>query len=253
MRPRRRRTGGRRWRRAAPRAARGPLPPRAGRRRAWGTRPGTTSPTAARPASLVLTTTGTPVRRSNARRTPATRGSSRSSTVWMRAVPSTCTTAGMRSTHSGRTRWTNSMYGLGWTPSKISGARSREHHRRHRAELLASLDGVHPPQVLGAPGVAQQAAVAERPGPVLAAPLEPADDRARVEGGRHLLGEVAGALVGLLGGLQRRLSISSSSHPRPRAGVVNGADRSPRSTARASADPSAVPESPAAGWTHTCS
>src|SRR5690242_11051836 len=57
------------------------------------------SSTIGRPAvfRLVLTTTGTPVRRSTASSRRATSGSSLRLTVWMRAVPSTCTTAGIRS------------------------------------------------------------------------------------------------------------------------------------------------------------
>ena len=74
---------------------------------------------------LVFTTTGSPVRASKARSSAATCGVRSSSMVWMRAVPSTWVTAGIRWRHSGRTSWTNSMYGLGKGPSeKISGARS---------------------------------------------------------------------------------------------------------------------------------
>jgi hypothetical protein len=58
---------------------------------------------------LVLTTTGSPVRRSKAASMRATSGSRRSSTVWMRAVPSTWTTAGMRSRQAAATSWTKSM------------------------------------------------------------------------------------------------------------------------------------------------
>jgi hypothetical protein len=74
---------------------------------------------------LVLTTTGTPVRRSNASSTRAMSGSVAGSTVWMRAVPSTCTTAGMRRRQPSSTRWVKSMNGLGsGPPSKSSWARS---------------------------------------------------------------------------------------------------------------------------------
>ena len=60
------------------------------------------SSTIGRPAvfSDVLTTTGTPVRRSKASRQRAISGSASGFTVWIRAVPSTCTTAGIRSSQS---------------------------------------------------------------------------------------------------------------------------------------------------------
>src|SRR6185437_15215253 len=82
--------------------------------------------TIGRPAvfSEVLTTTGRPVRRSKAASISATSGSVSAWTVCTRAVPSTWTTAGMRSRHSDRTRCTKSMYGLGYTPSKRSANRS---------------------------------------------------------------------------------------------------------------------------------
>src|SRR5690606_3827006 len=85
------------------------------------------SSTIGRPAvlRLVLMTTGRPVRSANAVIVAPRRGWRAGSTVWMRAVPSTWTAAGMRSRHSGRTVWTKSMYGLGIGPSaKISSARS---------------------------------------------------------------------------------------------------------------------------------
>ncbi len=82
-----------------------------------------------------------------------------------------------------------------------------QHHRGDGAELLAALDGVHAAQVLRAAGVTEQAAVAERPGPVLAATLEPPDHGAVREGGRHLLGQVDRAVIGLLGGLEHGLDL----------------------------------------------
>jgi hypothetical protein len=82
-----------------------------------------------------------------------------------------------------------------------------QHHGGDGAELLAPLDRVHAPQVLGAAGVAEQAAVAERPGPVLAAPLEPADDRALRQGRRHVFGQVDGPVVGLFGRLEDGLEV----------------------------------------------
>ncbi|MFF1794026.1 hypothetical protein ACFVXQ_07305, partial [Kitasatospora sp. NPDC058263] len=70
-----------------------------------------TSSTIGRPAvlRLVLTTTGRPVSSSNRSSIRAVSGSSTGSTLWIRAVPSTWTTAGIRSRHSGATSWTNSM------------------------------------------------------------------------------------------------------------------------------------------------
>ncbi len=84
------------------------------------------SSTIGRPAvlRLVLTTTGSPVSSLNARIVACSRGVD-PSTVWMRAVPSTCTTAAIRSRHAGATSCTNSMYGLGTgPPEKISAASS---------------------------------------------------------------------------------------------------------------------------------
>src|SRR4051794_32316082 len=74
--------------------------------------------TIGRPAvlRLVLTRTGTPVRRSNSARSLANKGCSAASPVCTRAVPSTWTTAAIRSRHAGRTWWTKSMYGLGIWP-----------------------------------------------------------------------------------------------------------------------------------------
>ena len=73
---------------------------------------------------LVFTSTGRPVRCSKAASSAASSGWRSGSTVCTRAVPSTCTTAGMRSCHRAATSWTNSMYGLGSGPrEKISAAR----------------------------------------------------------------------------------------------------------------------------------
>ena len=69
------------------------------------------SSTMGRPAvfRLGLMTTGSPVRASNARSIAPNRGWIAGSTVWMRAVSSTCTAAGMRSHQLGLTLCTKSM------------------------------------------------------------------------------------------------------------------------------------------------
>src|SRR5690606_2640531 len=84
------------------------------------------SSTIGRPAvfRLVFTTTGSPVRRSKPCNIRATSGSVTGSTVCTRAVPSTCTTAGIRSRQASATSWVNNMYGDGSGPRlKISAAR----------------------------------------------------------------------------------------------------------------------------------
>ena len=104
------------------------------------------------------------MRRSNARRVAAISGSAASSTGLDPGRAVDVHHCGIRSTHSPHP-----------VHEEHEGARLHavedlrrpvgEHHRRHGAELLAALDGVHPAQVLGPAGVAEQAAVAERPGP----------------------------------------------------------------------------------------
>ena len=96
------------------------------------------------------------------------------------------------------------MYGLGITPSKTSAARSRQHDRGDRAELLASLDVVEALQHLPVRRAGEQAAVAERARAVLAAPLEPADDPVGGEHRGRRVGEVVGSLEGHAGGAQAR-------------------------------------------------
>ena len=118
---------------------------------------------------------GAPLERAPACR--ATSGSSRRSTVWMRAVPSTCTTAGMRSRQAGAHVVDEEHVRAGQrAASKISARTLGEHHRRDRPELLAALDVVEPLEVRRRARVGQQRAVAERARAVLAAPLEPGDD-----------------------------------------------------------------------------
>jgi hypothetical protein len=65
-----------------------------------------------------------------------------------------------------------------------------QHHRRHRPELLAPLDVVHPLEVLGAHGVREEAPVPERARPPFATALEPCDDSVSGERLGDLLGEV---------------------------------------------------------------
>ena len=89
---------------------------------------------------------GAPLEPPRASAPPAARRSR--STVWMRAVPSTCSGGrDARRAHSGRTRWVKSMNGLGIGPSKISARPLGQHHRGDRAELLAALDRVEPVEV----------------------------------------------------------------------------------------------------------
>ena len=122
------------------------------------------SSTIGRPAVLrrVLTTTGTPVRASNAlehRAPPAAR---------RRGRRSGCARCRRRARRPGcgrassvRTSCTNSMYGLGSGPAKISARALGEHHRRDRPELLAALDVVEPLEVL-APAAGRRAASGAR-------------------------------------------------------------------------------------------
>ena len=182
------------------------------------------------------------------------RGRSSSSTVWMRAVPSTWTTAGMRSRHSGRTSCTNSMYGLGIGPSvKIVGARSVSTIGATGPELLAALDVVEPLEVLGAARVGHQRALSERARPELAAPVEPGDDTVVGEHGGRLVGDVVRRgerHVGRAAARRRARRRSSRARGRP---SVNGSAGSPASAHSCRAAPSDVPASPAAGCTHTSS
>ena len=84
------------------------------------------------------------------------------------------------------------MYGLGSGPSrKISVGPLEQHHRRHRAELLAALDVVEPLEVLGPARVRHQRAVAQGARAELAAPVEPRDHAVGGEHVGHLAGEVA--------------------------------------------------------------
>ncbi len=145
------------------------------------------------------------------------------------------------------------MYGEGSGPRpKMSAARSARHHRRHRPELLAALDVVEPLEVALVTRVGEQRAVAERARAVLAAALEPGDDAVAGETLGHRLGDVVGPLVRHAGG-RSTASTSASVHPRPRSAPGIGLVRSPSARATWSAPPSAVPESPAAGCTHTSS
>ena len=154
------------------------------------------SSTIGRPAvfSDVLTTTGTPVRSWKASSIRATSGSCSGSTVCTRAVPSTCTTAGIRSRHAASTSCTKSMCGDGMAAAEDRGRVLLEHHRRDRPELLAALDVVEPLEVLDPARVGEQAAVPERARPVLAAALEPGDDAVGGQRLGDLLGDVVGPL-----------------------------------------------------------
>jgi hypothetical protein len=76
------------------------------------------------------------------------------------------------------------------------------HHRRHGAERLAPLDLVQPLRVAGVARVGEQAAVAQRPRPVLATALEPGHDAVRGQRLGHRLRDVVGALVGDRGGVE---------------------------------------------------
>ena len=70
-----------------------------------------------------------------------------------------------------------------------------EHHRRDGPELLAALDVVEALEVRHPARVGQQAAVAQRARPELAAPLEPGDDAVGGQRLGHRGGDVVGALV----------------------------------------------------------
>src|SRR4051794_16075937 len=82
-----------------------------------------------------------------------------------------------------------------------------EHHRRHRAELLAALDVVEALDVGGAARIGEQRAAPERARPVLAGALEPRDDAVAGQHLGHRLGEVTGTLIGDARGAQRGLEL----------------------------------------------
>ncbi len=118
--------------------------------------------TIGRPAvlKLVLTTTGTPVRRSNAASIRCSSGSVTGSTVWMRAVPSTWVTADSRSRHPARRRGRTTC--TGWERGRGRRCRTRGPRRPsgrpagtatalHRIEPLDVQAGEGAPVASGGP------------------------------------------------------------------------------------------------------
>ena len=204
------------------------------------------SSTIGRPAvlRLVLTTTGSPVRRSKPSSIRRTSGSV--------AGVDRLDPRGAVDVHHGRDAVAplrrhvvhEQHVGLGTGPrAKISPARSTQHHGRHRPELLAALDVVEPLQVRRRPGVGQQRAVAERAWAELAAALEPGHDRVVGQAVGDLLGDVGRPLVGH--------PARSAAPPRSRRRTSRGPGRRPasarsaprRAARRAARAPSAVPAS----------
>ena len=112
-------------------------------------------------------------------------------------MPSTWTTAGIRSRQPSRTWWVKSMYGLGsGPPSKSSAARSASTMGATGRNCSRPLTSLSRSSVAGIARVGEQAAVTEGPRPELAAALEPGDDPVGGELLGDRLGDVVGALVG---------------------------------------------------------
>ena len=193
------------------------------------------SSTIGRPAvfSDVLTTTGRPVRCSKARDASV---HERLVVRRRRSGSGPCRRRGRRPGSAratpGATRCVNSMCGLGsGPPAKISPARSSEHHRRDRPELLAALDVVEPLEVLGVARVGEQAAVAERPGPNSLRPW----NQATIPSAASTSATASAMSAGRrrhAGGPRASASSSSSVHRGPSAAVAMGWTWSPSAAPR---------------------
>ena len=154
--------------------------------------------TIGRPAVLsdVLTTTGTPVRRSTA---SSMRGDER---FFARGRPSARAPCRRRAR---RRRAVASSSGFTRVHEQHVRRRQRavehlrrafgERHRRDRAELLAAFHVVQPAQRVGVARIREQRAVAERARAVFAAALEPRDDAVVGDHARHRFRDVARARV----------------------------------------------------------
>src|SRR5919206_2431461 len=106
--------------------------------------------------------------------------------VWMRAVPSTCRTAGMQPALSGTTSWTKSMNGEDWAPANqraASSSRTTGATGRKSSRSLISLSRACIVAGMGEGRIER----AECPRAEFHAPLEPADD--------YVLRQDAGGLV----------------------------------------------------------
>src|SRR5215218_8596907 len=208
------------------------------------------SSTIGRPAvlRLVLTTTGTPVRRSTPSSSRATSGSSSRSTVWMRALPSTWTTAGMRSRQAGRTRWVNSMYGLGSGPSNSSAARSASTIGATGRNCSRPLTSLSRSRLAALVALASRLRWRSARAPYSERPWNQATTPSAASTSATASARSAGRSWGTLAVASQAAS-SSSVQPRPRAAPGIAATRSPRACATCRAAPRAVPASPAAGCT----
>ena len=201
------------------------------------------SSTIGRPAvfSDVLTTTGTPVRASKHSSIRATSGSSSRSTVWMRAVPSTCTTAGMRSRHSSCTPWVKSMYGEGIGPSrKISDARSASTIGATGRNCSRPLMSLSFSRFSGRRGSASSERCPSARGPNSERPWNQATTPSSASTAATASAMSSGS-VNSTPAVDSAAASPASSQPRPSAAVRIGATASPSACATCSAAPERRP------------
>ena len=166
----------------------------------------------------------------------------------MRAEPSTCTTAGMRALHSGRTLWVNSMYGLGRGPSKISAARAALTMGATGRNSSRPLTAFSRSRLPAGRGSARRLRWPSARGPNSLRPWNQATMPSAARHSATVSATSRGRSNATLADVSHA-SMAASSQLRPSAAVGIGCTQSPIACATYMAAPSAVPESPAAGWT----